>query len=137
MKEMTLALAEKAIKAAHAKADEQGTAMGATVVDESGRLVMAARADGSGFYTYDTSFAKAVTAVAYKRSTLELVENRKINPHFFDALPSVIPGGVLPTAGAVPICKNGDIIGAIGIGGGSPEQDNECAIAGAKITESN
>ena len=134
--DMTLEIADKAIKAAFAKSTEQGTAMGITVVDKSGRLVMSARADDSGFYTFDTSYAKAITAAAYKRSTKDMVENRSVNPHFFDALPGVIPGGVLPTSGAVPIHNNGKIIGAIGIGGGRPDQDNECAIVGANAVES-
>ena len=131
MIEMTQELAQQACQAAFAKADEIGAKMGVTIVDEAGRLVLAARADNAGFYTFDTSYAKAVTSVAYKKSTKDMVENRGINPHFFDALPSVIPGGVLPTAGAVPIVREGRIIGAIGIGGGMPDQDNDCAMAGA------
>jgi len=131
MIEMTQELAQQALQAAFAKADEMGAKMGVTIVDEAGRLVLSARADGSGFYTFDTSFAKAVTSAAYKKSTMDMVNGRGINPHFFDALPSVIPGGALPTAGAVPIVRDGHIIGAIGIGGGAPDQDDACAQAGA------
>lgn len=131
MIEMTQELAQQASQAAFAKAAELGAKMAVTIVDESGRLVMASRADQSGIYTFETSYAKAVTSVAYKKATKDMVENRGINPHFFDALPSVIPGGALPTAGAVPITREGRIIGAIGIGGGLPDQDHECALAGA------
>lgn len=131
MIEMTQELARQALQAAFGKADEIGAKMGVTIVDEAGRLVLSARADGSGFYTFDTSYAKAITSAAYKKSTKDMVDGRGINPHFFDALPSVIPGGVLPTAGAVPIVREGHIIGAIGIGGGAPDQDDACAQVGA------
>jgi uncharacterized protein GlcG (DUF336 family) len=132
MIEMTLEIAEKAVKAAHEKSKEYGVPMGVTVVDEAGRVVLVSRADGAGFFTTDTSLAKARAAVSYKISTMELVlKKREHNPLFWDALPSVIPGQVLPTAGAVPIIKDGRVIGAVGLGGGSPEQDHECAMAGA------
>ena len=131
MIELTLTMAEKAIAAAHAKAAELSVPMGVTVVDEAGRVVMAARADGAGFYTMDTSCAKAATSASYKRSTQALVEGRETNPVFWDALPSVIPGQVLPSTGAAPIIKEGRVIGAVGVGGGTPEQDHACALAGA------
>jgi len=51
MAELTLEMAEKAVKAAQAKAREIGTPMTATVVDEAGRLVLSARGDGTGFFT--------------------------------------------------------------------------------------
>ena len=49
MAELTLEMAERAVKAAQAKARELGTPMTATVVDEAGRLVLSARGDGTGF----------------------------------------------------------------------------------------
>ncbi|MGH8594013.1 MAG: GlcG/HbpS family heme-binding protein [Gammaproteobacteria bacterium] len=133
MIEMTLELAERIVEAAHAKSKTFGVPMGVAVVDEAGRVVLSSRADGASFYTFNTSIAKAKTAVAYKRSTKELVDHRDINPHFYDALPSVIPGEVLPTSGGVPIIKDGRVIGGIGIGGGNPEQDHECALAGSLV----
>ena len=131
MIEMTQELAQQALQAAFAKADEIGAKMGVTIVDESGRLVLSGRANGSGFYTFNTSYAKAITSASYKKSTMDMVNGRGINPQFFDALPSVVPGGALPTAGAVPIVRNGSIIGAIGVGGGAPDEDDACAQAGA------
>jgi uncharacterized protein GlcG (DUF336 family) len=64
MAELTLEMAEKAVKAAQAKAREIGTPMTATVVDEAGRLVLSARGDGTGFFTPETSRGKAVAAAA-------------------------------------------------------------------------
>ena len=57
---MTLAMAETALRAAQAKAAALRAPMTVTVVDEAGRLVLTARGDGTGFFTPETSGAKAV-----------------------------------------------------------------------------
>jgi uncharacterized protein GlcG (DUF336 family) len=132
MIELTLEVAERAVKGAQAKAKALGTSMTVTVVDEAGRLVLTARGDGTGFFTPDTSRAKAVAAAAFRRSTKEMVELHTGNPAFWGALPSVLPGQVLPSTGAVPIIIRGATLGAIGCGGGTPEQDHECAVAGVE-----
>jgi uncharacterized protein GlcG (DUF336 family) len=62
MIEMNLAIAEQAARAAQTKARELGTPMTVSVVDEAGRLVYAARGDGAGFFSVNTSRAKAVAA---------------------------------------------------------------------------
>lgn len=130
MIEMTLAMAQRAAQAALAKAQSIGARMTVSVVDESGRLVLCLKGDGTGFLTPDTSRAKAVAAAAFRASTLELAERHKSNP-FWGALPGITNGEALPTGGAVPIVLNGKVIGAIGCGGGSAEEDDACAKAGA------
>ena len=62
MVEMTLELAEQAVRVAQARAKELGSPMTVSVVDEGGRLVLCARGDGTGFFTPNTSLAKAVAA---------------------------------------------------------------------------
>jgi uncharacterized protein GlcG (DUF336 family) len=131
MIEMTLDTAERAARAALAKAAAMNIPMTISVVDEASRLVLTMRGDGAGFLTTETSRAKAVAAVAFKRSTRELVELQKTNPVFWAALPAVSRGEALPSTGAVPIVAAGRVIGAIGCGGGTPDQDHECATAGA------
>ena len=74
MIQMTLQMAEAAVRAAQDKAKALGTPMTVTVVDEAGRLVLSARGDGTGFFTPETSRAKAVAAAAFKRSNKELAE---------------------------------------------------------------
>jgi uncharacterized protein GlcG (DUF336 family) len=129
--EMTLEIAERAAHAALAKAAAMNLAMTATVVDEAGRTVVVLRGDGTGFFTTETSRAKAVAAASFKRSTREMVELQKNNPVFWSAVPAVTRGEALPSTGAVPILLGGRVIGAIGCGGGSPDEDHECALAGA------
>jgi glc operon protein GlcG len=131
MIDLTLEKAERAAKAALAKAKALGTVMTVSVVDEAGRLVMTARGDGAGFFTPETSRAKAVAAAALRRTTKEMAEALAKSPAFWAALPAVLPGQVLPSQGGVPIVAQGRVIGGIGCGGGTGEQDHECAVAGA------
>jgi glc operon protein GlcG len=131
MLEMTLEVADRAARAALAKAVAMNVAVTVTVVDEAGRLVVVMKGDRTGFLTTDTSRAKAVAAAAFRRSTRELVELQKGNPVFWSAVAAVSRGEALPSTGAVPITVGGRVIGAIGCGGGSPDEDHECAAAGA------
>ena len=63
--------------------------------------------------------------------TKELGEQAAKGSPFWAAVPAALAGEILPTIGAVPIIKAGRVIGAIGCGGGTGEQDHECAVAGA------
>lgn len=136
MLEMTLEIAERAAHAALAHAATMKLAITVTVVDEAGRTVVVLRGDRAGFFTTDTSRAKAVAAASFKRSTKEMVELQKNNPVFWSAVPAVTRGEALPSTGAVPISIGGRVIGAIGCGGGSPDEDHECALAGAAAAAS-
>lgn len=131
MIEMTLEMAEKAMRGAMAKARELGTAMTVAVVDEAGRTVLIARGDGTGFFTPDTARLKAVAAAAFRKATRDL-GTQVLQSAFWSSLTAAIPGQVLPTIGAVPLVISGRVIGAIGCGGGTGEQDHECAEAGAR-----
>ncbi|HKK16396.1 MAG TPA: heme-binding protein [Gammaproteobacteria bacterium] len=135
MIEMTLELAEKIAKAAHKKSLEYKRPMSVSIVDESGRLVYYSRADNAGFFTFDTSRAKAMASASFKRSTMEITEHKDLNPLLWYSLPSVVPAQALPSPGGLPLKKDGRLIGAIGIGGGSPEEDHECALAGAEALD--
>src|SRR5205809_6292382 len=66
------------------------------------------------------------------RVVKELGEMAMKGSAFWSAAPAVLQGEVLPSIGAVPIMKSGRVIGAIGCGGGTGEQDHECAVAGAE-----
>lgn len=133
MIEMTLELAEKIAIAAHEKSKEFKRPMSVSVVDESGRLVYYSRTDGAGFFTFDTSRAKAMAAASFKRSTRDITDKKDLNPLLWYSLPSVVPAQALPSPGGVPIWRDNHVIGAIGLGGGSPDEDHECALAGAAV----
>jgi uncharacterized protein GlcG (DUF336 family) len=131
MSDLTLAMAERAVSAAQARARELGTPITVTVVDDAGRLILCARGDGTGFLTPETSKGKAMAAAAFRRSTKEMVDLAKEQPAFWSAIPGLAPGQLLPSTGAVPLTKGDRVIGAIGCGGGTGEQDHQCAVAGA------
>jgi uncharacterized protein GlcG (DUF336 family) len=131
MVELTLETAEQALRAAQARARELGTPMTVTVVDEGGRLVLCARADATGFFTPETSRAKAVAAAAFRRSTTELAELAAKGSAFWKTVPVILEGQALPTPGGTPLVRGGRVVGGIGCGGGTGEQDQQCADAGA------
>ena len=131
MIELTLEMAEQAVRAAQARARELGTPMTVTVVDEGGRLVLCARADHTGFFTPETSRAKAVAAAAFRRSTTELSELAAKGSAFWKTVPVILEGQALPTPGGAPLVRDGRLVGGIGCGGGTGEQDQQCADAGA------
>jgi uncharacterized protein GlcG (DUF336 family) len=130
MIDMTLEMAETAVKAAQAKARALRAPMTVTVVDESGRLVLSARGDGTGFFSTETSRAKAMAAASFKKRTAELAE-LVAKGGFWSIVPTVLQGQILPTLGGSPIMRGGRVVGAIGCGGGTGEQDQECSDAGA------
>jgi uncharacterized protein GlcG (DUF336 family) len=130
MIDMTLEMAENAVKAAQAKARALRAPMTVTVVDEAGRLVLSARGDGTGFFSTETSRAKAMAAASFKKRTAELAD-MVAKGGFWSIAPTVLQGQILPTLGGSPIMRGGRLIGAIGCGGGTGEQDQECSDAGA------
>lgn len=116
-------IANNALKAARV----QELRVSVSIVDTSGRLVVTMRDTGAGFFTADTSKAKAVASAAFGKPTSELVALRGDNP-FWSEVSSVLKGEALATTGGMPILDNsGHLTGAIGIGGGSPEQDESIA----------
>ena len=134
MIQMTLQIAETAVRAAQDKAKALGSPMTVTVVDEAGRLVLSARGDGTGFFTPETSRAKAVAAAAFKRSNKELAE-MVAQGGFWSLMPTILQGQALPTLGGTPIVRGGQVIGGIGCGGGTGQQDQECSYAGAAVVK--
>jgi uncharacterized protein GlcG (DUF336 family) len=105
--------------------------MTVTVVDAAGRLILCARGDGTGFFTPETSRAKAVAAAAFRRPTIEMANLRESAPAFWGNVTAILGGQALPSIGAVPVISNGKLLGAVGCGGGTGEQDHLCAEAGA------
>ena len=92
--------------------------------------MLSARGDGTGFFSPETSRAKAMAAAAFKRRTGELAD-LVAKGGFWSTVPTILQGQILPTLGGSPIVKGGRVIGAIGCGGGTGEQDQECSDAGA------
>jgi uncharacterized protein GlcG (DUF336 family) len=126
---LTLAQAQQMIQGAVAHAEKIGALMGIAVVDSGGTLVALARMDGARFLTPETARGKAFAAAAYGRSGRELGESYQENPAFWGSLTS-LGRPLVPSQGGVPIIVDDIILGAIGVGGGTSQQDEDTARAG-------
>jgi uncharacterized protein GlcG (DUF336 family) len=131
---ITLADARKVISAAEKKAEEIGQPMNVAVVDAGGNLVAHARMDGAWIGSIDISINKAFTSRAFDISTKDLAEHSQSGGQFF-GIHASNGGRVMIFAGGIPLKRDGKVVGAIGVSGGSGEQDHAVAEAGAAAFE--
>jgi uncharacterized protein GlcG (DUF336 family) len=128
---VTLGEARKVIAAAEQKAAEIKQPMNIAVVDEGGSLVSHVRMDGAWIGSIDVSINKAFTSRAFDISTKELAHYSQSGGQFFGIHVSN-HGRVMIFAGGIPLKRAGKVVGAVGVSGGSGEQDQAVAEAGAK-----
>jgi len=128
---VTLGEARKVIAAAEQKAADIKQPMNIAVVDEGGNLVSHARMDGAWIGSIDISINKAFTSRAFDISTKELAQYSQSGDQFFGIHVSN-HGRVMVFAGGIPLKRAGIVVGAVGVSGGSGEQDQAVAEAGAK-----
>lgn len=131
---ITLAQAKSLIEAAERKAQEIGQPMNIAVVDAGGNLVSHARMDGAWIGSIDISINKAFTSRAFDISTKDLGDNSQPGQQFF-GIHASNGGKIMVFAGGIPLKKDGQVVGAIGVSGGSGEQDQQVAEAGAAAFE--
>ena len=127
---VNLADARRIIAAAEEKAKEIGQPMNIAVADEGGNLVAHVRMDGAWIGSIDISINKAFTSRAFNISTKELAENSQPGDQFF-GIHASNHDRVMIFAGGIPLKRDGKVVGAIGVSGGSGEQDHAVAEAGA------
>jgi uncharacterized protein GlcG (DUF336 family) len=127
---ITMSKAQLIIKAAVAKAEEIRQPMNIAVVDAGANLTAFMRMDGAWLGSIDIAINKAFTARAFDISTLELGRNSQPGDQFFGIHVSN-HDRVMIFAGGVPLKANGQVVGAIGISGGSGKQDQAVAEAAA------
>ncbi len=120
--------AEALVTAARRAAETAGVAVSVTVVDAGGHLLTFRRDDRAVLISGETSNRKAYTALQLNAPTAVLVDAvRPDGP--FHTLPTALDRPLLFIAGGVPVRRDGRLIGAIGVGGGAPEQDHAFATA--------
>ena len=127
---ITMEKARLIIDAAIAKAKQIGQPMNIAVVDAGTNLTAFARMDGAWLGSIDIAINKAFTAKAFDISTLELGRNSQPGNQFYGIHVSN-HSRVMIFAGGIPIKVNGQIVGAVGVSGGSGEQDQAVAEAAA------
>lgn len=100
------------------------------IVDPYGDIMLLIVGDGAKYNTVESAERKAYTSAMMGTPTLKVAQMIAANPHM--QLPP--DSRMLFLGGGAPIRVGSEIVGAIGVGGGSPAQDQECADAGvAKI----
>lgn len=128
---VTLDDARRIIAAAERKAKELDQPMNIAVADGGGHLVAHVRMDEAWLGSIDISINKAFTARAFNISTKDLAAHSQSGGEFFGI--HVSNGGrVMIFAGGIPLRRDGKVVGAVGVSGGSGEQDQAVAEAGAK-----
>jgi uncharacterized protein GlcG (DUF336 family) len=128
---VSLAVARKVIAAAEKKAEEIGQPMNIAVADAGGNLVAHVRMDNAWLGSIDISIKKAYTARAFDIATKDLADHCQSGGQFF-GINASNDGKIMIFAGGIPLKHEGKIVGAIGVSGGSGEQDHAVAEAGAK-----
>lgn len=132
---MTLALALKMIQAAEEKAKSINVPQIVTVLDAGANLVAQHRMDGAILASIDISYNKAFTGVSTKTPTHLLRESAGIDGPLF-GLNTTNGGRIVLFGGGYPVTdKNGELIGSIGVSGGTVEEDMACAEAGLEAVK--
>ena len=127
---VTLADARRIIAAAEEKAKQIKQPMNVAVADAGGNLVAHVRMDDAWLGSIDISINKAFTARAFDIQTKDLAEFSQSGGQFF-GIHASNHGKIMIFAGGVPLKRDGKVVGAIGVSGGTGEQDQTVAEAGA------
>ena len=121
---LTLEAAKQIAAAAHAEAVKNNWKMVIAVVDDGAHLIYLERMDGTQIASVIVAQEKAKTAVRFKRPSKALEEAVVAGRNVVMTLP-----GATPIEGGLPILVDGEVIGAIGVSGGTSPQDGGVAAA--------
>ena len=119
---MTLADARRHADHALRLAEEVGAEIALAIVDRYGHIVQLDRMDGASLAAADLATAKARTALAFRAPTAGLVLPDA-------ALDQILPFAPLAEGGGVPLVHEGVIVGALGVSGDDPAEDDRIARA--------
>ena len=126
---LTLDDANRIAQAAIAKAREMNIKISVAVCDAGGRLVAFNRMDGAIWASVYGCQGKAIASVAFARPSGELQE--RAGSPIIQGIVAAEGGHMIPSQGGMPIMKNGVVEGGVGVGGGTGQQDEDCARAAA------
>jgi uncharacterized protein GlcG (DUF336 family) len=118
--------AKRVAAAARAEAEKNGWAIVIAVVDDGGHLIYLERMDGTQKASSRIAEAKGRTAILFKRPTKAIEDNVQEGRTVMMGLP-----GAVPLDGGVPLVKDGQFLGGIGVSGVQSFQDGIVARAGA------
>ncbi|MCM3554874.1 heme-binding protein [Janibacter melonis] len=122
--------AKRVIAAAEAESSTQGQPSNIAVVDAGGNLVAHVRMDGAWLGSIDISINKAFTARAFDTATKDLGDLAQPGEQFY-GINASNDGRVMIFAGGIPLERDGQVVGAVGVSGGTGVQDQAVAEAAA------
>jgi glc operon protein GlcG len=123
---ITLDAARKAAAPAVAEANANNWRMAVAIVDPAGELVYFEKMDGAQNGSVTVAIAKARSAALFKRPTKVFQDTLAAGG---DGLRILGLENAIPVEGGVPLVVDGHIVGAIGLSGGTSQQDGQCAKA--------
>ena len=127
---LNLAVAKQIVAASEKEAMKNGWQMFITVVDDGGTIIYLERLDDAQIGSFEVSIEKAETALKFKRPSKAFEDLVAGGHNNIIKLP-----GALPVEGGIPLMADGKVIGAIGVSGGTSQQDAQVAQAGVTALE--
>lgn len=129
---MTLEMAERLLTRVREGAARAGMNLAAWVVDAGGYPVAMFRMDGCRLLAADVALGKAFTAAVFRMDSARVAAVAHDDPVMWQSVVAVSGNRLVLGAGGVPLLEGGKIVGALGISGGTAEQDAEAAGAAAE-----
>jgi uncharacterized protein GlcG (DUF336 family) len=127
---LTLDEANRIAQGAMAKAEQLNIRINVAVCDSGGRLVAFQRMNDATWAGGFGSQGKAIAAAAFGRPSGDLTE--RANHPTLRGIVAAEGGHMMLGQGAVPIVRDGVVVGACGVGGGTAQEDEDCARAGVE-----
>src|SRR5918911_4701380 len=131
MSKITLEEARRIVRAGLESANQQGVGMGIAVVDYAGQLVAFERADDAPWIVSEIAWRKARTSAAFGKPSHDREQAWAERPFFAQSVIGL--GDYVVGKGAVPLVRDGEVVGAVGASGGHPDQDLKAAEAAAAV----
>jgi glc operon protein GlcG len=119
---LTLEVARQAVGAAAREADRRGATVVIAVVDDGGHLILLERLDNTQVASVEVGIAKARTAAIFRRPSKVFEDQVKHGRVAALGLP-----GAAPLQGGLPIEYRGHVLGAVGVSGNTPQEDEDIA----------
>jgi uncharacterized protein GlcG (DUF336 family) len=126
---ITLEEAQQIISAAKHKAQQMGQPMNIAVMDAGRNLVAFHRMNGAWVASIDIAIDKAFTSAGRGLTTRRIGEMAQPGQPLF-GINTTNGGRIVIFAGGIPLMRNGEVVGAIGVSGGTVDEDHEVAEAG-------
>lgn len=125
-KVLTLEAAEKVAAAAETEAKKRNATVVIVVVDDGGYPIILKRLNDTQVASVDVGIGKARTAAIFRRPSKEFEDQIKNG-----RVASLVLPGATPLQGGIPLTADGKVVGAIGVSGNTPQEDEDIAKAGA------